>query len=97
MAATHGGDAEKFKAAAFKELMDLIGRREVWRYAELSTVPAFAATLSLVSDLGEWNDAEKQALAKVIHAKAGLDESNYVKLMQKHARLRQTIIDMGSQ
>jgi len=97
MATTHDGDAEKFQSAAFKELMDVIGTREVWRYAELSTVPAFAAALSLVLDLSKWSDAEKRALAKVIHAKAGLDESNYLKLMQKHTRLRKTIINLGSQ
>jgi hypothetical protein len=97
MTMTNGGDAEKFKSAAFKELMDVIGTRaDGWRYAELSTLHDFAAALSLVADLHEWSDAEKWALAKVIHAKAGLDESNYLKLMQKHTRLRQTIIDLGS-
>ena len=97
MAMTNGGDAEKFKSAAFKELMDVIGTRaDGWRYAELSTLHDFAAALSLVADLREWSDAEKWALAKVIHEKAGLDESNYLKQMQKHTRLRQTIIDLGS-
>ena len=98
MAATQGGDAERFKSAAFKELMDVMGTRaDGWRYGEISTFRDFAAALSLVADLHQWSDAEKLALAKVIHAKAGLDESNYLKLMQKHARLRQTIIDLGSQ
>ena len=98
MAATNGGDAEKLKSVASKELMDVIGAlADSWRYGEISTFPDFAAALSLVSDLSEWSDAEKRALAKVIHAKAALDESNYLKLMQKHTRLRQTIIDLGSQ
>ena len=96
MAAVSGGDAEKFKSAAAKELMDVM-RADGWRDPELSTLHDFAAAFSLVADLREWSDAEKRALAKVIHAKAGLDESNYLKLMQKHARLRQTVIDLGSQ
>jgi hypothetical protein len=97
MAATNGGDAGEFQSAASKELIDVIGTRaDGWRYGEISTFRDFAAALSLVADLRQWSDAEKLALAKVIHAKAGLDESNYLKLMQKHARLRQTIIDLGS-
>jgi hypothetical protein len=97
MAATNGGDAEEFQSAAAKELLDVIETRaDGWRYGEISTFRDFAAALSLVADLRQWSDAEKLALAKVIHAKAGLDESTYLKQMQKHARLRQTIIDLGS-
>ena len=95
MAAVSGGDAEKFKSAATKELMDLIGA-DARRDTQSSALHDFAAALSLVADLREWSDAEKQALARVIQAKAGLDERIYLKLMQKHARLRQTIIDLGS-
>lgn len=98
MAATTGGDAEKFKSAAVKELMDVIGRRaDAWPRAGLSAWYDFAAALSLVPDLRDWSDAEKRALAKVIRAKSGPDESNYVKLMQKHARLRQAMINLGTQ
>jgi hypothetical protein len=98
MPSTSGGDAEKFQSAASKELMDVIGTRAYgWRYEEISTFRDFAATLSLVADLRDWSDAEKQALGRVIHAKASFeDESNYLKLMQKHTRLRQAIIDLGS-
>jgi len=98
MATTSGGDAERFQSAASKELMDVIGTRAYgWRYGEISTFRDFAAALSLVSNLRDWSDAEKRALGRVIHAKASFeDESHYLKLMQKHTRLRQTIIDLGS-
>ena len=95
MAAVSGGDAEKFKIAAAKELRDVMGA-DAWRDTESSALHEFAAALSLVADLGEWSDTEKEALVRVIRAKAGLDESIYLKLMQKHTRLRQTIIDLGS-
>ncbi len=96
MAATSGGDAEKFKSEAFSELLDMVGiRADTWPQG-LSALHDFATALALVTDLRGWSDAEKRALAKVIHAKAGLDESNYLKLLQKHTRLRQTIIDLGS-
>ena len=97
MAAKHGGDAEKFRSAAVKELARAIGvSADLWPRAGLSALQDFAVTLSLVEDLREWSAAEKRALVKVIRAKAGLDESSYLKLMQKHARLRKAIIKLGS-
>ncbi len=98
MAAKHGGDAEKFRSAAAKELTHATGMRaDVWPKAALTALHDFAVTLSLVGDLREWSAAEKRALVKVIRAKAGLDESGYLKLMQMHARLRRAIINLGSQ
>jgi len=96
MAATNGGDAKKFQSAVSKELMDVLGRQAYgWRYGELSTFRDFAAALSLVPELREWSDAEKRTLGRVIQAKAGLDESTYLKLMQKHMRLRRALINLG--
>jgi len=51
--------------------------------------------LSLV-DLNKWSNIEKTALAKVIRAKSGSDESNYLKSMQKHRLLRKEMIRLGS-
>jgi hypothetical protein len=56
----------------------------------------FAVTLSLVRDLPQWSKREKEALEKIIRAKSGPEESSYLKLMQKHPRLREAIIRLGS-
>ena len=97
MARTHSGDAEKFKSAAVKKLVRAIGiRTDAWPNATLSALNDFAVALSLVEDFHQWSDAEKRALGSIIRAKAGLDESRYLKLMQKHARLRSAIIKLGS-
>ena len=78
-------------------LAGLIGMpADTWPRAGLPALCDFAVALSLVKDLGQWSAAEKRALVRVIHAKAGLDESGYLKLMQKHARLRNEIIELGS-
>ena len=98
MAAKHGGDADRFRAEAVKELARLLdSRTSEWREAELPALSDFAVTLSLVEGLSEWRDIEKRALVRVIRAKAGADESSYLKLMQKHARLRSAMIKLGSQ
>jgi hypothetical protein len=67
-----------------------------WRKTELPALSDFAVTLSLVKDLSEWSDSEKRALVRIIRAKAGADEGSYLKLMQKHARLRRELIRLGS-
>ena len=81
---------------ALKELTGAIGlQAEVWPRAGLPALQDFAVALSL-EDVRKWSLAEKQALVKVIRAKSGLDESNYLKLMQKHHRLRKEVIRLGS-
>jgi hypothetical protein len=97
MAATSNGDAEKFTSRATKELARALGLRvDAWPPARLSALRDFAVVLSLVTDLREWNDSEKSALVGIIRAKTAVDESSYLKLMQKHSRLRRVLIKLGS-
>jgi hypothetical protein len=97
MAAKHRGDAERFRANALEQLERALGIRATdWRATEREALSDFAVTLSLVDDLQDWGQVEKQALVKIIRAKAGTDESRYLKLMQKHARLRAAMIKLGS-
>jgi hypothetical protein len=98
MGSKFGGDARRFRAEAVKKLNGILGfsprdRRET----ELPALNDFAATLDLVEDLRRWSDQEKHALVQVVRAKAGTDESSYLLLMQKHARLRSALIKLGSQ
>jgi hypothetical protein len=62
----------------------------------LPALSDFAVALSLIEDLGQWSENEKQALVRIIRARASADESSYLKLMQKHARLRAALIQIGS-
>jgi hypothetical protein len=97
MAEKHGGDAEKFRSAAVKELAHVLGlKMSDWREERLSVLSDFAVTLSLVEDMSRWNEVEKELLVKIMRAKASSDESRYLKLMQKHHRLRQSMIKLGS-
>lgn len=92
------GDAKRFREEAVKKLNGVLGLSPGdWQEAEQPALSDFAATLSLVEDLHRWSDTGKQGLARVIRAKAGRDESSYLHLMQKHARLRSAMIKLGSQ
>ena len=97
MAAKYQGDAERFRAAAVKELSRALGNgADVWPKDAPSALVDFAAALSVV-DLDRWSDTEKNELAKVIRAKSGSDESDYLKSMQKHGSLRKQMIRLGSE
>jgi hypothetical protein len=96
MAAKHQGNAEGFRLAAIERLTRELGRPSGdIRQAGSTAFNDFAVALSLIEDLRKWSEAEKGALAQVIRAKATSDESRYLKLMQRHARLRSTLIKLG--
>jgi hypothetical protein len=56
----------------------------------------FAVVLGLIPDLNRWTETERQAVVRIIRAKAGADEARYLKLMQGHRRLRASMIKLGS-
>src|SRR6266566_184212 len=96
MAAKFGSDAESFCAEAVKKLNRILGRSpEDWQEGEQSALSDFAVTLSLAADLHGWGNKEKQELVRIVRAKARADESRYLRLMQKHARLRAAMIKLG--
>jgi hypothetical protein len=66
------------------------------RQVELATLSDFAVALCLIPDLARWTITEKQRLAEIVRAKARSDETRYLKLMQKHSRLRAEMIRLGS-
>jgi hypothetical protein len=96
MAAKYQGVAENFRLAAVEKLTRALGLLpEAFAPAESPALNDFAVALSLV-DLSGWNAAEKRALTQVVRAKAKSDESRYLKLMQRHARLRNAMIKLGT-
>jgi hypothetical protein len=97
MSSKFGGVARKFRDEAIRKFNRVLGLSlNDWPESELPALSDFAITLSLVEDLHRWSDSEKQMLVSVIRAKVGLDESRYLKLMQKHQRLRDVVIKLGS-
>ena len=92
-----GGDGERFRAEAVRNLNRILGRTTSdWNERELPALGDFAVTLSLAEDLLRWTDEEKLALVKIIRAKVAADERSYLLALQKHSRLRAAIIKLGS-
>jgi hypothetical protein len=42
-----------------------------------------------------WSAAERAAVEAIVRAKSGRDEASYLHLMQRHARLRAAVIELG--
>jgi hypothetical protein len=96
MAAKFDGDAERMREDSMKTLMSMLDIKAEETGVDRSVMSDFAVALSMVGDLGRWDKTEKETLARIIRAKARGDESSYLKLMQKHQKLRSAFIGLGS-
>ena len=97
MAKRFDGDASGMRSESERAIARLLGTDlSDWREGQLPALNDFAVALSLVPELGQWSAEEKQMLTEIIRAKAGPQESRYLKLMQRHTRLREAMITMGS-
>jgi hypothetical protein len=97
MAREFGGNAEQIRRASEANVSRALGvdtRR--WSAAEREAFARFALVLDLVPDLSRWTKEEKQALVAIVRAKAGPRESRYLRLMQRHDRLRAAFLLFGS-
>ncbi|MGH9955677.1 MAG: hypothetical protein ACREBC_00945, partial [Pyrinomonadaceae bacterium] len=79
MARQFGGDAQKMRQESLNKICRMLGvNRDDLGQAELTIWSEFAVMLALIPNLGVWSDHERQALAQIIRAKAGADESRYL-------------------
>jgi hypothetical protein len=56
-------------------------------------MPADDSPLRRIAE--RWTDEDKSAVEAIVRAKSGPDEARYLHLMQRHARLRAAIIELG--
>lgn len=97
MANRFDGDLSKIRRASVKEVARALNVRvEDWRQAEQRAFAELALVLALIPDLARWTEDEKRDVTTIIRAKAGADESRYVRLLQRHSKLRDEIIKIGS-
>ena len=91
MAEKYKGDAEKMR----KEAVTAVARALNVGAERWEDLNDFAVTLTLIANLVKSSHAEKLLLLKIIQAKHSADEADYLKLMQRHERLRGAIIRLG--
>jgi hypothetical protein len=55
-----------------------------------------ASILPLIPDFGRWSAEEKRRASDVVRAKSAPDETTYVRTMQRHAKLRDAVLRLGT-
>jgi len=86
LAAQSGGDAGRIRHAA--------GRFAARHFGVESTC-GLALTLSAIPGVASWTPAEKKAVAAILRAKERGSETRYLRLMQRHDRLRAAFLELG--
>jgi len=86
LAARYGSDAERMSRAA---------SRFTARHFGVESTCGLALALSVIPGVASWSPAEKEAMAAILHAKERGSETRYLRLMQRHARLRAAFLKLG--
>lgn len=95
MVRVFGGDLEKLRRhipGVAAETLRMGRRRDE---TQVRLFNDLAVVLSTAADTRKWSRDEMNAVAKVFLAKSGVDETQYLKKMQKHALLRASLIKLG--
>ena len=97
MAGKFDGDPERMRRATTSSLSRMLRvDAATWNPLEQSAFEDFALVLSLAPELTSWPEHQKQALVEIIRAKVSANEANYLRLTQKHERLKEAMLRLGS-
>jgi hypothetical protein len=97
MAARFEGDAARIRQSATRRVSRLLRiRAEAWPADQQAAFTSLALVFDLIPDLERWTRSEKDLLAAIARAKSGRDETRYLRLMQRHPRLREALLRLGS-
>jgi hypothetical protein len=97
MAREFGTDSRRTRAEPVRAVARVLGVDvSLCTALEQLSFENFAVALRLIPGLGSWKSEEKRALVEIIRAKAGLNEMRYLRLTQRHGRLRRALLTLGS-
>jgi hypothetical protein len=97
MARDFGGDAGLMRDHSRRALERMLGvSTSSWTPLERAAFENFALVLAGVSGLRSWTREEKADLVRIIRAKSKPDEMLYQHLTQRHGRLRNALLRLGS-
>ena len=92
----YGGDEEKARERAVRRVARVL-RTGVPRSASGRKIfTDLSLVLDLVADLPRWTREQKRALAAILRSKAGREEVDYLRRLQRHERLRAALLRLGS-
>jgi len=95
--AASGLSAPKYRERCAARLASLLpGSRRPRDASRSSAFAALAPVLDLLPNLARWSAGDLHALARILDAKSAPSEERYVRLLQRHDRLRRELIRAGS-
>lgn len=71
-------------------------RSDRWTNGEATALQNLSLVLAMIPEIEKWSASEKDLATRIIRAKGSADEAAYLKLMQKHRKLRNALISFGS-
>jgi hypothetical protein len=96
MAREFRGDPKRIRAHSVDFVRRALNMKALTSDGALEGLGDLPVVLAMIPDLKNWTPADKELAARVLSAKQGTDEANYLKQMQKHALLRASMIGLGS-
>lgn len=97
MARDFGGKAQAMRQQSVAIVSEALGRNAgEWSPAQKAAIENLALVLAMIPGIKNWSSQQRNLTARIIRAKAGRDEAPYLKLMQKHAALRDALMKLGS-
>lgn len=92
-----GSDRGRGRRVMADEAAQRLGLRSWrrWPVGERRAFESWSPLLLLLEDVEDWEASERRALVRVVRAKGGRRESDYVALFDGHRRLRQAVLRLA--
>jgi len=97
LARRFGSDRERAEAVLILEARDLLGLRSLtgWNEGERLAFRRWAPLVAILPGVARWSAGEKRALTAVVRAKGGRRESDFVRLFDRHRKLRRAVVALA--
>ena len=97
MAREFHGDSAAIREASMKSVTRALNLNlNRWTAAERRSLENWCLVLALIPHLAHWSTGEKRKLTKIIQSQWAPSEMRYLHLTQRHPRLRQELLRLGS-
>lgn len=93
IARAYGGDPIRAVQTASVNVAQRLGINDLnaWPAAQREAFCRWSVLLELFPDLDQWSSAQKRQLIRILQAKGGRHEAHFVRLSNRHRRLRASI------
>jgi len=97
MAREFDGDSTRIREASVSEVARALGLSPLrWSPPERLALGNWSLVLALIPDLQFWTLQEKRDLIQIIRSQSAPNEMRYLRLTQRHSRLRAALLRLGS-